>query len=152
MNAEQYKQAITDAISAEIEAKEFYQKISERIKDSYLAQLFQEFSKEEQNHAKMLSALLEKGEIKASFFGGSADYTISETIQMPKVSENMNLKEAIGLAMKNEELAMKKYQRLAQGCDDPELKSVFLSLAAMEKDHKFKMENAFVDVAYPEVW
>ena len=37
-------------------------------------------------------------------------------------------------------------------CNDPELKSVFNNLAAMEKDHKLKMENAFVEVAYPEVW
>jgi rubrerythrin len=54
--------------------------------------------------------------------------------------------------MKNEEIAMKKYQGLADDCQDPDLKSVFTSLASMEKDHKFKMENAFVDVAYPEVW
>jgi rubrerythrin len=64
----------------------------------------------------------------------------------------MDLKSAIGLAMKNEEIAMKKYQGLADDCQDPDLKSVFTSLASMEKDHKFKMENAFVDVAYPEVW
>jgi len=64
----------------------------------------------------------------------------------------MNLKDAIGLAMKNEEIAMKKYQMLADDCTDAELKKVFTSLAAMEQDHKFKMENAFVEVAYPEVW
>ena len=58
----------------------------------------------------------------------------------------------IGIAMKNEELAMKKYTALAENCDDPQLKKVFLDLASMERDHKFKMENSFVDVAYPEVW
>jgi hypothetical protein len=29
---------------------------------------------------------------------------------------------------------------------------VFDNLAAMEKEHKFKMEQAFVNTAYPEVW
>ena len=64
----------------------------------------------------------------------------------------MNLKDAIGLAMKNEEIAMQKYETLAANCDDPELQSVFNNLAAMERDHKFKMEQSFVKVAYPEVW
>ena len=37
-------------------------------------------------------------------------------------------------------------------CDDPDLQAVFQSLAAMEKDHKYKMEERFVKVAYPEAW
>lgn len=152
MDAERYKQVIKEAIAGEVEAKEFYLKISERIKDAYLKELFLGFSREEANHEKILTALLEKGKIKASIFGGTKEYKISETIDMPEVTDDMDLKSAIGLAMKNEEIAMKKYQQLADGCDDPELTSVFNSLAAMEKDHKFKMENAFVDVAYPEVW
>ena len=60
--------------------------------------------------------------------------------------------DAIALAMKNEEEAMELYTWLAQGCDDPEQRRVFEDLAAMERDHKFKMENAFVDIAYPEAW
>lgn len=152
MDADLYKKVIKDAIAGEIEAKEFYLKISQRIKDAYLQELFQGFSKEEGNHEKLLSGLLEKGKITAAIFSGAKEYKISETIDMPEVSDDMDLKSAIGLAMKSEELAMKKYQALARDCDDPELKSVFNSLSAMEKDHKFKMETAFVDVAYPEVW
>jgi rubrerythrin len=64
----------------------------------------------------------------------------------------MDIKDAIGLAMKNEEIAMQKYEALAANCDDPELQDVFQKLAAMERDHKFKMEDSFVKVAYPEVW
>ena len=54
--------------------------------------------------------------------------------------------------MKNEEIAMQKYETLAANCDDPELQTIFKSLSAMERDHKFKMEESFVKVAYPEVW
>ncbi len=153
MDAELYKKVIKDAIAAEIEAKQFYLKVSQYIKDSYLKELFLEFSKEEENHEKTLTALLEKGRIKPALFGGaSKEYKISETIDMPEVSPEMNLKDAIGLAMKNEEIAMKKYRALANDCEELALKGVFNSLADMEKDHKFKMENAFVEVAYPEVW
>ena len=152
MDAELYKKVIKDAIAGEIEAKEFYLNISKRIKDAYLKELFQGFSKEEAVHEKILNALLNKGQIKASTFDGKKDFKISETVSLPEVSENMNLKDAISLAMKNEEIAMQKYETLAANCDDTELKSVFKSLSSMEKDHKFKMEESFVNVAYPEIW
>jgi rubrerythrin len=64
----------------------------------------------------------------------------------------MDLKNAIGLAMKNEEIAMKNYLLLADSCDDPQLKNVFQDLAAMERGHKNMMETEFVNVAFPEVW
>jgi rubrerythrin len=31
-------------------------------------------------------------------------------------------------------------------------KKLFYELAAMERGHKSKMESAFVDIGYPEVW
>ncbi len=90
--------------------------------------------------------------MEASFFNFDKDFKVAESIEMPEVNEDMNLKDAIAIAVKNEELAMKKYTALAENCDDGKLKAVFLDLAAMERDHKFKMEKNFVDVAYPEVW
>jgi rubrerythrin len=152
MDADQYKKTIEDAIAGEIEAKEFYLEISKRIRDDFLKDLFLGFSKEEAGHEKILTALLEKGKIKTTTFDGSRDFKVSETVALPEVSENMDLKDAIALAMKNEEIAMQKYETLAANCDDAELQSVFTSLAAMERDHKFKMEDSFVKVAYPEVW
>ena len=152
MDAEQYKTVIKKAIAGETEAKEFYLKVSQRIKDSYLQELFLDFSKEEENHEKILTELLEAGKIEKASYGDAPEFKVSETIELPQVTDDMNLKDAIGLAMKTEEMAVIKYQKLANDCNDPELKSVFNNLAAMEKDHKLKMENAFVEVAYPEVW
>ena len=152
MDLESYKQVISDAIKGEIEAKQFYEKVAIRIKDSFLTELFEKFAKEEAKHEKILTAILNKEKMDTSFFNFEKDFKVSETIEMPEVSADMDLKAAIGIAMKNEEFAMKKYTALADNCDDPQLKKVFLDLAAMERDHKFKMENSFVDIAYPEVW
>lgn len=60
--------------------------------------------------------------------------------------------DAIALAMKKEEAAMQQYTRLAQASMDAEQKKIFLELAEMEREHKTKMEAAFVDIGYPEVW
>ena len=152
MDLERYKQVISNAIKGEIEAKEFYEKVALRIKDTFLSELFEKFAREEAKHEKILTAILNKEKMDTSFFNFEKDFKVSETIEMPEVKDDMDLKSAIGIAMKNEELAMKKYTALADNCDDPQLKKVFLDLASMERDHKFKMENSFVDVAYPEVW
>ena len=152
MDLKQYKQVISDAVQNEIEAKEFYEKISKKIKDDYLKELFEGFAKEEENHEKILINILNKEKIQASQFNFETDFKVAETIEMPEVNEKMDLKNAIGLAMKNEEIAMNNYTLLADLCDDPELKAVFQDLAAMERGHKNKMEVQFVNVAFPEVW
>ena len=152
MDLGKYKQVISDAIKDEIEAKEFYKKVAERIKDAFLTELFEKFAREEAKHEIILTAILNKEKMDTSFFNFEKDFKVSETIEMPEVNADMDLKAAIGIAMKNEELAMKNYTALAENCDDQQLRKVFLDLAAMERDHKFKMENSFVDVAYPEVW
>ena len=114
--------------------------------------MFEGFAKEEENHEKILTNILNKEKIQASQFNFGTDFKVAETIEMPEVNEKMDLKNAIGLAMKNEEIAMKNYTLLADSCDDPELKTVFQDLAAMERGHKNKMEVQFVNVAFPEVW
>lgn len=152
MDLEKYKQAISEAIQGEIDAKNFYEKVAAKIKDANLAKLFEKFAKEEGKHEKILTGILNQEKIGKTFFDFEKDYKVAETIGMPEVNDDMDLKDAVGIAMKNEELAMKKYETLAANCDDKELKAVFLDLAAMERSHKFKMEETFVDVAYPEVW
>ena len=49
--------------------------------------------------------------------------------------------------MKNEEIAIKKHTNMAANYNDPDLKSVFSDLAAMESGHKQMMEKQFVDIA-----
>jgi len=152
MDLEKYKKVLKDAIQSEIEARTFYQQISKRIKDDHLQKLFESFAEEEAKHEKILTDILNQGKFDATYFDFKKDFHVSETIEMPEVNETMDLKSSIGLAMKNEEIAMKKYTKLAENCSDPDLKSVFLDLVAMESGHKRIMENKFIDVAYPEIW
>ena len=152
MDRDAYRAAISDAIQSEIEAKNFYEQVSRRIKDNHLKEVFEEFAKEEAKHEQILTDILNQEKVDAKNFDFDKDFHVSETVQMPEVTPEMDLKNAIGLAMKNEEIAMEKYTSLAENCNDPELKSVFMDLAAMERGHKHMMEEKFVDVAYPEVW
>ncbi len=152
MDLDAYRAAISDAIQSEIDAKKFYEQVSQRIKDDYLKGVFAGFAKEEARHEQILTDILNQKKVDAGYFDCDKDFHVSETIEMPEVTADMDLKNAIGLAMKNEEIAMKKYTGLAENCTDPGLKSIFMDLAAMERGHKHMMEEKFVDVAYPEVW
>ncbi len=49
MDLEKYKQAISDAIKAEIDAKQFYEKVAEKIKNAGLKELFPNLLKKKQN-------------------------------------------------------------------------------------------------------
>ncbi len=152
MDLEKYKEVIEKAIQVEIEAREFYEKVAKDVKDEYLKELFGKFAKEEKKHARILSSVLNKEEMDATYFDFEKDFHVAETIEMPEVNKDMDLKDAIGIAMKNEERAMKNYAALAENCEDDKLRTVFMDLSAMERQHKFKLEESFVDVAYPEVW
>ena len=152
MDLEQYKQVISDAIQSEIDARTFYEKVSQGIKNDYLKGIFANFAKEEGKHEVILTKVLNQEKVSTAVFNCDKDFKVAETVEMPEVTPDMDLKSAIAVAMKNEEVAMKKYSALAANCEDAELRQVFLDLAAMERDHKFKMEESFVGVAYPEVW
>lgn len=60
--------------------------------------------------------------------------------------------DALALAMKKEEDAMNYYAGLARECDDPGLRETLLELSKMEQGHKTRLEKAFLDIGYPEVW
>ena len=152
MDLAQYKAAISDAIQSEIDARIFYEEISKGIKDDGLKEIFQGFAKEEKKHETILTNILNQEKITDAHFNCDKDFKVAETVEMPEVTPGMDLKNAIALAMKNEEDAMKQYLQMADACDDPDKKKVFEDLATMERGHKNKMEKAFVDIGYPEVW
>ena len=151
MNLDQYKEIIKFAIVGEIEAQEFYKVAADKINDPYLKEMFEQFAKDEKGHEKILRGILSKDTIN-QYFNESTDHKVAETIDTPKLSTDMKPVDAIALAMKKEEEAMKQYTDLAEACKDPAQKIVFLDLAAMERAHKLKMEKAFVDIGYTEVW
>lgn len=151
MDLKEYDTILAYAINAEIEAQRFYADLAKKVSDDHLKTMFMEFVEEEIKHEKILSGFRShaKGHIH---FKGAPDFKVSETVDKPVSHENLKPAEAIALAMKNEEEAMNHYMSLADACTDPEQKKVFQELASMEREHKNRMENAFVDIGYPEIW
>ena len=151
MNREEYEAILSDAIEKEIESQKFYQDVAARMEDRMLKEMFLGFVAEEKKHENTLRRFLKSMPDELPF-KGAADYKVAETESAPEVSSNMKPADAFALAMKREEQAMKTYTALANACTDTAQKSIFLDLSAMEREHKSKLEKAFVDTGYPEAW
>lgn len=151
MKPNEYKEILANAIQSEIEAQTFYQAVADRMTDTFLKDLFTDFVAEEKRHQTILEGF--RDAVPESLpFAEDRDYRVAETTPAPEVGDAMSPADAFALAMKKEEDAMRHYSDLAAGCTDPSMKKTFEELAAMERGHKFKMEKAFVDIGYPEVW
>lgn len=151
MKNNELKDIIELAITQETESYEFYRNAEKKVKSESLKDLFKELSEEELKHKNFLSNFLESDmeEIKLNEF---SDYKISETIDKPVLSVEMDFSDAIALAIKNEEEAMNMYDQLATACIDEKEKNLFLGLKNMEKMHKTRLEEIYVNVAFGEVW
>lgn len=151
MDRLQYEKILNEAIQNEVDAQKFYLDASAKMENRTIKEMFLGFVAEEKKHENILRKLLSKMPEDLPF-DERRDYRVSETTVVPEVSPDMKPADAFALAMKKEEEAMNFYTKLADGCTDPQQKNIFLELAAMERQHKFQMEKAFVESGFPEAW
>jgi rubrerythrin len=151
MDLGEFKDIIKFAMANEVEAQKFYEDAAKKLKDPHLQSMFMQLADEEKKHREILKGIYISNRI-GEYFDETVDYHVSEGVEAPELSTDMKPADAFALAMKKEEEAMAQYTELAESCPDAEKKRIFQDLAAMERGHKLKMENAFVDIGYPEVW
>ncbi len=151
MNGSVYRKTLVMAVSNEIEAHDFYEAAAAKTANKALKSIFVELAGEELKHKLLLESFLADGGKKLQF-AETADYKISETVELPKLTVGMSFVEAIALAMKKEEEAMKMYRKFADASSSPEQKETFLQLARMEQGHKARLEALYTDTAYAEAW
>jgi rubrerythrin len=151
MDEKTYNEIMKRAIQSEIDAQKFYADVAAKVQTPHLKEMFASFVDEEKRHERILEGFRAKG-AGHLHFKDAPDFKVAETIEAPSPSVDMLPADALALAVKNEEAAMKHYAELAAACSDPAQKAVFEELATMERDHKNRMETAFIDIGYPEVW
>ena len=82
----------------------------------------------------------------------SEDYNLSQDIDRPRMTTEMDFRDAIKLAIKREEEAMQLYADIANSCLDKAEQDIFAGLSKMEKLHKTQLEEIFLNVGFNEVW
>ena len=150
MKLEEFKKIIGMAIKAEVEAYEFYAAAAAKVEGASLKAIFNELAAEEKQHKAFLEKLLTQ--VKPASLDAKQDYKISESVEKPTLSVRMKPVDAIALAMKNEEEAMRMYTELAKASVERDQKDMFVSLAQMEQGHKIRLEAMYTDMAFVEAW
>ena len=151
MNREQLISIIDDAVNREDDSYIFYKDAAEKAKDPQTKSLFERLSKEELKHKDYLQKFLET-KAETIKIDDSEDYNLSQDIDRPRMTTEMDFRDAIKLAIKREEEAMQLYADIANSCLDKAEQDIFAGLSKMEKLHKTELEEIFLNVGFNEVW
>ncbi len=151
MDQKDFAKIIGMAIDREVEAYTFYRTVSDKVKDKNLKKMFDELAGEEQKHRELLQNLSAK-DPKAVHFSAAKDYKVADTIKLKPLSADLKPIEGMGLAINKELEAMQMYTRLAGASTDAAQKTIFTELANMERGHKARLEDIYVNMAFPESW
>ena len=151
MKAEDFKKIISMAIEREVEAYTFYKSVTDKVKDKNLKSIFTELAGEEKKHREFLQDFLAK-EGKSMKFEAAPDYKVYTTLKTPDLTPDLKPLEGLTLAIKKELEAMQMYTRLAAASPDAQQQMLFKGLANMESTHKARLEDIYVNMAFPEVW
>jgi rubrerythrin len=151
MDPQIFDTIILQAIDEEIAAANFYREAARRMQDPSVKDIFERLAADENHHRDTLETF-RFDPVARLEFEHVVDFHVSEKEAMPALSFEMTPREAFQLAMKKEEQALKAYTRMAEGCRHAEMRRIYLELAEMERGHKTKLEELFVNAACPEVW
>lgn len=141
--------AIDFAIEREIEAREFYLDLAQKMDNPAMADVFKQFAAEEFGHKEKLEAV-KTGKIQVNRATKVQTLEIADYVVNVEPKAEMTYPEALILAMKKEKAAYKLYSDLAYLSDSGEQEDLFLSMAAEEAKHKLRFEIEYDDVVLKE--
>lgn len=132
------------AIAREEESYAFYMDLAEKVKKDWVQDLFRGFALEEKSHRAKLEEV-KKGNLLLSAEKKVADLKIADYLVEAKPSPEMDLQQALVLAMQKEKAAFRLYTDLANSASDDNLKTAFVALAQEEAKHKLRFEIIYDD-------
>ncbi len=137
------------AIEKEKEAVELYKKMSEFAEKSHIKAMFEDFSKEELNHVKILEEL-DIDNLKGRPSGKVTDLKISNYLVDIEFKEGMNYQDSLIFAMKREETSVKLYKDMLANAQDAKLKALLEFMVDEEAKHKLRLETEYDDNVFVE--
>ena len=132
------------AISREQQAVDFYTRLSTIAPGKQLQELMLDYAREEQRHKDKLLAVKADGRLENEH-KRPLDLKMADYLVDVEETPEMTYQDALIIAMKREQVAFKLYTDMAEKIDNPELKSLFESLAREEASHKNYFESEYDD-------
>lgn len=147
MELDQYtlEELLFAAIKSEIEAKEIYEKVADKVKNAFLKEKLKFIASEEQKHRETFESIF-----RSKFPDKSITLPEKSPVPLPEIkieSEMVKISEIFEMAMKAEKAAHDFYISLAPYFkDDPETEQMINYIASMELGHykifEIEKENA----------
>ncbi|MCF8069376.1 MAG: ferritin family protein [Desulfobacterales bacterium] len=143
-------EAIIDfAINNEIEAVEFYEKLSADAKTKGAREMLKEFANEERKHQRLLERFKNDDidEVIENYdFKWIPDMKRSNYVPEMEYDKSMTYPDLLLLAMKREEAALKLYNELSEKFSDSKTSIAFFKILRQEEaGHKQKLESLYDD-------
>lgn len=138
------KEVLDFAISREQQAVDFYTRLSTIAPGKQLQELMLNYAREEQRHKDKLLAVKADGSLDNEH-KRPLDLKMTDYLVDVEETPEMTYQDALIIAMKREQVAFKLYTDMAEKIDNPELKSLFESLAREEASHKNYFESEYDD-------
>lgn len=144
-----YDEVLNFAIEKEAEEAAMYASMARSAEHENVKKMLLLMSEEETKHLDLLRKVQENG-IGAYKFEEVVDLKISEYLNDIKFTEDMDYRDFLVFAMKNEENALKLYKSWSQSCIDEELCNLFKMLIQEEEKHKLVLEKEYQDLVLSE--
>jgi|WetSurSiteA1Bulk_404760.scaffolds.fasta_scaffold138815_1 rubrerythrin len=141
---------IKNAIAQEKLSQDFYQRLADLVSHKETKDTFAYLAKEELEHQGFLESCFTPTGCK--LMGQAQNVHLAELLQAPVIQPDMSPKEALVVAMKQEEAAHRFYQALAAVQPAGEIRAFLEKMAQMELGHKAKVEYIYNNTAFPEAW
>ena len=142
MERDKFSRLIKLAITKEVEAARFYEELAAATQRPEMRDVFKEFAQQEWGHKRRLEELRIE-EITEESLQPVPDLRISEYLVDIEPHPGMAFHEALVVAIKREERALKMYTDFANSFSDPKLKRLFQFLANEEAKHKNRLETIY---------
>ncbi len=137
---------LSEAMNAEVKAKEFYQEAATKAQSQLGKKLFGELADFEQNHYKRVKKIIESrkegAKLESPEPGPEVPQVKSEVEGEfePNKDEIINV---INVAIEAEKSAQSRYRRISDMLNDTEGKTIFINLAEEERKHQKILEDEF---------
>ena len=133
------------AMERELEAETFYRELALQVKAAPMRQILEEFAEEEHMHREKLD-MVKSGQFRMpSNSAPIPSIQLPDFLPEPKIGPDMDLADALIIAMKREKAAYRFYIELAADAPTQELMDLFLDLAHEEANHKLRFEIEYDD-------
>ena len=136
------EELLTTAINKEIEARDFYNRISENVAKPKVKKMTAKISREEDRHRTALSSLF-KRLFNKEFAPGDFERNPKLKIAEAVARDVKTAQEIVSVAIGMEDEAMEFYAEQAERTDDEDEKALLIKLVKFEMGHKKKMQSQY---------